>query len=317
MRIFLAGSTGVIGRRLIPLLVQAGHQVTGMTRSEAKFELLRSLGAEPVVADALDREGLAAAVAAARPEAVVHELTDIPAAMNPKKYEQEMAGNDRLRIEGTRNLVDAARAAGASRIVAQSIAFAYAPGKALRTEEDPLQDTGDGSGFGRTVAALASLEESVTGAGGVVLRYGYFYGPGSAYAPDGAFAALMRKRRMPVVGNGAGVWSFVHVDDAASATVAALGLDGPAIFNVCDDEPMAAREWVPEFAAGVGAPKPMRVPRFVARIAAGEFAVYAMTAQPGASNLRFKKATGWEPQWRTVREGFARGRDEGGNDGTE
>ncbi len=316
VRVFLAGATGVIGRWLVPRLVAAGHDVTGMTRSEAKTALLRGLGAQPVVADALDAAGLRAAVAAARPDVVIHQLTDIPAALDPKRYEQQMAGNDRLRIEGTANLVDAARAAGVGRIVAQSICFAYAPRPGLCTEDDPLQPTGDGSGFGRTVGALRSLEEAVNGAGGVVLRYGYFYGPGSAYARDGSFAALARKRRVPVVGDGGGVWSFVHVDDAAAATVAVLELPGPAIFNVCDDEPAPTRDWLPHFCAAVGAPRPMRVPKLVARLLAGEFAVYAMTGQPGASNARFKQAAGWEPQYRTFREGFARGLDEGKTDGS-
>jgi nucleoside-diphosphate-sugar epimerase len=307
MRVFLAGATGVIGRPLTRLLVEGGHEVTGMTRSEAKVDLLREAGAVPVVCDALWRDELREAVASASPEVVIHQLTDIPAVIEPRKMEEQFAGNDRLRTEGTRNLVDAAIAAGARRIVAQSIAFAYAPeGGPVKSEDDPLW-LGAPHPWGRSVAAVDSLEGAATrteGIEGVVLRFGYFYGPGSAYAPDGAIAAAVKRRRFPVVGRGTGIFSFVHVHDAAAATLAAVEGGASGIYNVADDDPAPASEWLPAYAAALGAKRPSRAPKLIARLVAGPHAAYLMTEQRGASNDRAKRELDWTPRWASWREGF-------------
>jgi nucleoside-diphosphate-sugar epimerase len=306
MRIFVAGATGVIGRSLVPALREAGHEVVGMTRSPERAEGLRAQGAEPVVCDAFDPDGVERAIVEARPEVVVNELTDIPKAVDPRKVEEQFATNDRLRIEGTRNLVRGAEAAGARRIVSQSIAFAYAPGPELRTEDDPLYIDAP-QPWPRTVEAVDSLEQQtlgVDGLEGVVLRYGYFYGPGTSYAADGSTAAMVRKRAFPVVGGGGAVYSFIHVDDAAAATVAALDRGAPGIYNVVDDEPAPVREWLPEYAAALGVKPPRKVPRLAARIAAGRLAVYMMTGLQGATNAKARRELGWEPRYPSWRQGF-------------
>jgi nucleoside-diphosphate-sugar epimerase len=310
MRVFVAGASGAIGRRLVPQLTAAGHEVTSMTRSETKLAALREAGAEPVMADAFDRDGLAEVVANARPEVVVHELTDLPPALNPRRMREELAGNDRLRIEGTRNLVDAAKAAGARRVVAQSIAFAYAPrGGLVKAEEDPLFLEAPPS-YQRTVGAVRELEETVLGEDGlegIVLRYGYFYGPGTSFAPDGSLAQLVRKRRFPTVGKGTGCFSFVHVDDAASATVAAVERGASGIYNVVDDDPALTREWLPVYADAIDAPAPRKVPALVGRLAAGRQAAYMMLEQRGASNQKARRELGWEPRYPSWRKGFRDG----------
>jgi len=307
MRVFLAGGTGVIGRRLLPRLLEAGHDVTAMTRREDRAAALREAGAVPAVADVFDAEGLRAAVERAAPEVVVHELTDLPPTLDTRKIEEQMAGNDRIRTEGTRNLVAAARGAGARRIVAQSIAFAYAPtGDGLKREEDPLWDDAPWP-WKRSIDALHELEDAVTktqGIEGVVLRYGFFYGPGSAYGPGGSLEHEVRRRRFPVVGRGSGVFSFVHVDDAADATVATVERGAPGIYNIVDDEPAAMREWVPVYADAIGAKRPYRIPRFVARLFAGPYAVMLATEVRGASNERAKAELGWQPRFGSWREGF-------------
>ena len=217
MRVFVAGATGVIGRVLVPMLREAGHDVVGMTRSEERAADLREQGVEAAVCDAFDADGVARAVAAARPEVVVNQLTDIPKVIEPRKMGDQFEMNDRLRTEGTRNLMRAAEAAGARRLVSQSIAFAYAPAGTLRAEDDPLFDDAPPP-WGRSVAAVRALERETLGSAsveGVVLRYGYFYGPGTVYAGDGSTAAMVRKRGFPVVGRGTAVYSFIHIDDAA------------------------------------------------------------------------------------------------------
>ncbi|HEY7891130.1 MAG TPA: NAD(P)-dependent oxidoreductase [Solirubrobacteraceae bacterium] len=304
MRVFLAGATGAIGRRLVPMLLDAGHEVLGMTRSAEKASSLRAAGAEPVVCDALDAAALGDAVLQARPEAVVHELTAIPQQLNPRRIERDFVLTDRLRTEGTRNLVAAAQAAGAQRILAQSVAFVYEPDGSGRPhgEEDPLYRDVP-KAFRRTFGAIKELESTVDEAGGTVLRYGYFYGPGTALAADGSLAAQARRRQLPIVRGGSGVWSFIHIDDAARATVAALS-GPPGIYNVVDDEPAPTREWIPAFCEAVGARRPMRVPAFVARIAAGTYGALVMTRAEGASNARAKQQLGWIPEHRTWREGF-------------
>lgn len=316
MRIFLAGATGAIGRRLVPMLREAGHEVTGTTRTEQRAQALRQAGADAVVVDALERDAIHRAVREARPEVVIHELTAIPAALDPRRIRQEFDLTDRLRTEGTRHLVDAAVEAGAGRLIAQSVAFAYAPfpdgdwptRSRLHEESDPLNLDPPAS-FRRTARALATLERAVTGhtdIEGVVLRYGYFYGPGTAYALDGSMTKLVHGRRLPVVGGGAGVWSFIHIDDAARATVAALS-GPPGIYNIVDDEPAPVREWVPAYAAAVGAPKPMHVPALLARPLAGAYGIHVMTRAEGASNERAKRELGWTPRYESWREGFRMG----------
>jgi nucleoside-diphosphate-sugar epimerase len=305
MRVFLAGATGVIGRRLVPQLLAAGHQVTGMTRSPERVAALREQGAEGTVADALDGDAVREAVAAARPDAVIHQLTSLPARIDPRRMERDFELNDRLRSEGTRILVAAAQAAGAARIVAQSIAFAYAPGPpgTLHVEEDPLNVDAPPP-FRRSARALRDLDEAVTGAGGLVLRYGYFYGPGSAIGRGGSMVEDLERRRMPVIGGGGGVWSFVHVDDAASATVAALEHGSPGAYNVVDDDPAPVAEWLPALAAAIGAPRPLRVPALLARPLAGSYGIQTMTRAQGASNARAKRELGWSPAHPSWREGF-------------
>ncbi len=306
MRVFLAGATGAIGRQLVPMLLAAGHEVTGMTRSPERAQQLVAEGAQAAVADALDAGAVTAAVAAARPDAVIHQLTSLPQRIDPRRIKRDFELNDRLRSEGTRILVDAASAAGASRVVAQSIAFAYAPGPpgTIHAEEDPLFVEAP-EPFTRTARAVQALEDAVTGAGGVVLRYGYFYGPGSSVSSTGSMGVDVSRRRMPIVGAGTGVWSFIHMHDAAGATVAALSHDGAGVYNVVDDEPAPVSEWLPELARALGARPPRRVPAWLARPIAGSFGVQTMLRQQGASNTRARRELGWAPRFASWREGFA------------
>jgi nucleoside-diphosphate-sugar epimerase len=302
VRVLVAGATGAIGRPLVPRLLAAGHHVTGMTRYEERAEAVRAAGAEGVVCDVFDQPRLDAVVAAAEPEVVVNQLTDIPRSLDPRKMEQQMKGLNRLRGEGYANLVRAARAAGARRIVAQSIAFVYAPGEGDATEDDPLWLDAP-EAFAKTLRATIAGERAVLDSPleGLVLRYGWFYGPGTAYAADGSQTEMVRRRRYPVVGSGAGVSSFVHVEDAADATVDAVASDATGILNVVDDDPAPLREWLPAMAEQIGARKPLRVPAFVARVAAGRIAVAFSTQQRGASNARAKAALGWTPAHPTWR----------------
>jgi nucleoside-diphosphate-sugar epimerase len=308
VRVFLAGATGVIGRQLVPLLLGAGHEVTGTTRSAERAERLREAGAQAAVLDALDAEAVRAAVAAAAPDAVIHQLTALPAAIDPRTIERDFELNDRLRRDGTKILVEAAVAAGAKRIVAQSIAFSYLPGPpgTVHDEADPLiggEQTG--KAYARSAEAVRALERIVLGAGGVVLRYGYFYGSGAAIAGDGSMAKAMRARRLPIVGGGGGVWSFVHVADAAEATLAALERGQPGAYNVVDDDPAPVREWMPALASAVGAKPPRRVPAWLARPLAGSYGVQVMTGAQGASNARAKRDLGWHPRHPSWRQGFS------------
>jgi 2-alkyl-3-oxoalkanoate reductase len=306
MRVFLAGGTGVIGRALVPQLREAGHQVTAMTRFESRAERLRAEGVEAVVCDAFDTHGVTRAVAAARPEVVVNQLTDIPDAINPRKMAEQFETNDRLRIEGTRNLMRAAEGVGARRLISQSIAWAYAPSEGLWAEDDRLWAEAP-EPWGRSVAAVRALEEATLGSDsveGVVLRYGLFYGPGTAFASDGSTAAMVRKRAFPVVGRGTAVYSYIHVDDAASATVAALDRGAPGAYNVVDDDPAIMREWLPEYADALGARPPLKVPRVIARLAAGKFGLYMSTRLQGAANAKAKRELGWQPRWPSWRQGF-------------
>ncbi len=308
MRVFLAGATGAIGRPLVRMLLAEGHQVTGMTRSPGKVEALRAAGAEPVVADAFDEPAVMRAVAQAAPEAVIHQLTAIPARLDPRRIARDFELTDRLRTEGTRILLEAARAAGAERVIAQSVAFVYAPGPpgTVHTESDP-PNAQPPKQFRRTTAALEELERRVLDAEGTVLRYGYFYGPGSAISRTGSIGADVSRRRLPIVGGGTGVWSFIHVEDAARAAVAALSSGSARACNIVDDEPAPVHEWLPGLAAALGAPAPRRVPAFLARPLAGAYGIATMTKAQGASNALAKRELGWQPSFPSWREGFRHG----------
>jgi 2-alkyl-3-oxoalkanoate reductase len=307
MRVFVAGASGAIGRPLVRKLVAAGHEVTGTTRSEAKAETIRAAGAHAALVDVFDLDALHAAVAEARPEVVIHELTSLPDRLDFRKYDVYEPTN-RVRSEGTRHLIDAARAAGARRFLCQSIAFAYRPdGARVKTEEDALMDSAPGP-FGGAVGTLREMEGLVLGAPdmeGVVLRYGFFYGPGTYYADDGTTTADVRRRRMPIVGTGTGLFSFVHVDDAADATVAAVERGAPGAYNITDDEPAPMHDWLPAFAQAVGAKRPFRVPIWLARFVGGrEVPLFAQELR-GASNEKAKRELGWTPAHPSWRAGFA------------
>jgi 2-alkyl-3-oxoalkanoate reductase len=317
MKVFVAGASGVIGTQLVPQLAAAGHDVTAMTRSPAKADALRALGARPVVADALDPDAVARAVAETEPEVIVHQLTALkgdPGLRHLRNPDRFAAMTNRLRTEGTDHLLAAGRAVGIRRFIAQSIVAigTYArTGGPVKTEEDPLDL--DLPAKGRSGAdAIRYLEDAVTGiegTEGIVLRYGAFYGPGTGISadPEALLTRSIRKRRLPIIGGGGGVWSFVHIEDAASATVAAVDNGGPGSYNVVDDEPAPVREWLPFLAEQLGAKKPMRVPRFVVRLLAGEAAVMQMTEVRGASNAKAKRELGWQPRWSSWRVGFAKG----------
>lgn len=306
MRVFVAGATGAIGRPLLKRLVAAGHEVTGMTRSEEKAAGVREAGARAVVCDVFDEQGVRAAMAEAEPEVVVHQLTSLPDRFDFRDKDLYTATN-RLRGEGTRILLDAAVAAGARRMVAQSIAFIYRQeGSWVKTEDDePLEDA---SGiFADAVRTTLEMERSVTGSqelDGLILRYGFFYGPGTAYGEAGSTTAEVRKRRFPVIGRGDSVFSYIHVDDAAAATVAAVERGGPGVYNVVDDDPAPMREWLPALAEAFGAKRPLRVPAWIARLVAGREAVAFATQTRGASNEKAKRELGWQPRWASWRQGF-------------
>jgi 2-alkyl-3-oxoalkanoate reductase len=305
VRVFVAGATGAIGKPLVRQLIAAEHEVTGMTRRPERTAAIREVGAEAVVCDAFDAEGLREAVMAARPEAVVHALTALPQRFGPRT---DLGPTNRLRIEGTRNLIAAARAAGAKRIVAESVSFFYAPeGGWMKDEEAPLDLDAPGK-FGPTVAALADLERQVLeaeGLEGVVLRFGWFYGPGTYICPGGSQVEEIRKRRYPVVGEGNATFSFIHVDDAAAAVVAALNRGAPGVYNVVDDEPAPMREWLPELAERLGAKPPRRLPPWLVRLAVGKAMARSATGTRGASNTKAKRELGWQPAHPSWRGGFA------------
>jgi 2-alkyl-3-oxoalkanoate reductase len=308
MKVFVAGASGAIGRPLVRQLVAAGHEVTGMTRREERAEQIRAAGASAAVCDVFDAAALEAAVRAAAPEAVVHLLTALPPRIDYRAKEDPLAPTNRVRGEGTRNLIAAAKAAGARRIVAESVAFFYAPqGDWVKDEDAPLFH-GAPPPFGDAAEALAGLERQVTeaeGMEGIVLRFGWLYGPGTYYDRDGSLTEDAHKRRMPVVGKGTGTFSFVHVEDAASAVLAALERGAPGAYNVVDDEPAPMREWAPAFAEAVDAKKPLRVPAWLARLVAGAGAATMATQLRGASNAKAKHELGWQPRYPSWRQGFA------------
>ncbi len=318
MKVFLAGATGVLGRALVPRLVARGHEVVGMTRSASKQDLVRSLGARPVVADALDPDAVAQAVACAEPEVIVHELTALsgPMTIGDARHPERFSGavmTNRLRTEATDHLLAAGRAVGARRFVAQSFgAFRWArTGGPVLTEADPL-DPNPPAALGTAQEGYLYLEQAVTRidwGDGLALRYGGFYGPGTSVslAADAVFAAPIRKRRFPIVGDGGGVWSHIHVQDAAAATAVALERGQPGIYNIVDDEPALVRDWLPVLANALDAKPPRRIPRWLGRLAAGETATLMMTDVRGASNEKAKRELGWQPRYASWRQGFAQG----------
>jgi nucleoside-diphosphate-sugar epimerase len=309
MRVFVAGATGAIGKQLVPRLVAAGHEVHGMTRSESKQAMLSELGAVPVVADALDPDQVAEAVGRAKPDVIVHQLTAI-GAVDLRHFDRSFALTNRLRTEATEHLLSAGQAVGVQRFVAQGVGAygAYArTGGPIKTEADPL-DTTPAQEMRETMAAIRYLEDAVLGARwteGIVLRYGVFYGPGTSLAPGEEQFELVRKRKFPLVGDGGAVWSFIHVADAAEATVAAVGHGSRGAYNVVDDDPAPVAEWLPALAQQLDARKPMRVPRFVGRLFAGEAGVVMMTELRGASNAKAKRELAWRPAHPSWREGLA------------
>jgi nucleoside-diphosphate-sugar epimerase len=300
VRVFVAGATGAIGRPVIAQLVAAGHATVGMTRSEERAAAVRAAGAEAVVCDAFDAAALTAAVAAAEPDVVVHELTALPQRFEPRKPGLYEATN-RVRTEGTRNLV---AAAAGRRIVCQSVAFAYRPQPDAVVDEDAPLFTDALEPFGTGTRAIVEMERMVLAAGGLVLRYGWFYGPGTFHGAGGSIEHDVRKRRFPIVGDGGGLWSFVHVDDAAAATVAAVERGAPGVYNVVDDEPAPPREWLPLYAEAIGAKPPRRVPVWLAQLIAGKAAARMSGTLTGASNARAKRELGWAPRWPSWRTGF-------------
>lgn len=311
MKVFIAGATGVVGSRMVPALVRNGHEVVGTTRTPSKTERLAQLGATPVVLDALDDLAVKDAVAAAQPDVVVHELTAIPETVDPRKLDEQFAATNRLRTEGTDHLLEAARAAGVRRFVAQSFAawvYARTSGP-VKTETDAIEMDPPTS-VRKTLAAILHVEHSLTEATdieGLALRYGGFYGPGTSMGEGGSVIEMVRKRRLPLVGRSQGVWSFLHVDDAASATVAAVERGSTGIYNIADDDPAPASEWLPELAKAIGAPPPRHVPVWLARLVAGETAVAMMTELKGVSNEKAKRELGWQPAYASWRKGFRTG----------
>jgi nucleoside-diphosphate-sugar epimerase len=310
MKVLVAGATGALGKQLVPRLGRDGHEVVAMTRSASKTEALRRMGATAVVADALDPDQVARAVAEAEPEVIVHQLTALSGSIDIRHFDRTFAETNRLRTVGTDHLLAAGRAAGVRRFIAQSYAgwpFARTGGP-VKTEDDPL-DPSPPDAMRDTLEAIRHVEQVVTSAEGIeglVLRYGGFYGPGTSLDPEGGEQVeMLRERKFPVVGDGAGVWSFIHIEDAAEATVAAVTRGRPGIYNIVDDDPAPVAEWLPAAASALGAPAPRHVPRWLGRIVAGEAATVMMTEIRGASNAKAKRELGWQPRHASWREGFA------------
>jgi 2-alkyl-3-oxoalkanoate reductase len=309
MRVLVAGAAGAIGGRLIPRLVAAGHEVTATTRTAAKAERLRRLGAEPLVVDGLDAGAVTKAVAQVRPDAIVHQMTALAGKPNLRRFDRWFATTNELRTRGTDILIAAARDAGVGRLVAQSYTGWTNPctGGPVKTEDDGLEP--DPPRLQReSLAAIRHLEQVVPAAPleGIVLRYGSFYGPGASES----LVELIRKRRMPVIGDGDGVWSWIHLDDAAAATVAALERGERGVYNVTDDDPAAVSEWLPYLAQVVGAKPPLRVPAWLGGLLAGAVVVRWMTQARGSSNAKAKRELDWQPMWPSWRQGFREGLEE-------
>ena len=304
MRVFVMGATGALGRHLLPGLIAAGHEVTAGTRTPGKAAQLRQAGAEPVVVDGLDREAVIAAVLAAAPEVIVHQMTALAELRSLRKPDQVFATTNELRTRGTDNLLAAAAQAGTRRVIAQSYAGA-APDKRsggrLKTEEDPLELRHIRSAV-QGPAAIMYVDKTVPREApeGIVLRYGGFYGPGAS----DFLLEMLRKRQVPVIGGGTGVWSFIEITDAAAATIAAVDHGAPGLYNVVDDDPAPVADWLPYLAKVAGAKPPLRVPAWLGRLLAGEFVVTQMTTARGSANDRARTALGWEPRYPSWREGF-------------
>jgi nucleoside-diphosphate-sugar epimerase len=302
MRVFVAGATGALGRHLVSGLVAAGHQVTATTRTPGKVAQVRQAGAEPVVVDGLDREAVTAAVRAARPEVIVHQMTALAGVRSLRKPDQAGAATNELRTRGTDNLLAAAAQAGTRRVIAQGNAGMYErSGGPVKTEEDPL-DSRPGPSAARSLAAIKYVDKTVPLAApeGIVLRYGTFYGPGASEV----LVDAVRKRQLPVIGGGTGIWSFIEITDAAAATLAAVDRGAPGVYNVVDSDPAPVAEWLPYLAKVAGAKPPLRVPAWLGRLLAGELVVAQMTSWRGASNEKARKELGWEPRYASWREGF-------------
>lgn len=311
MRILVAGASGVAGRSLIPALVARGHAVAGLVRKDRSAALVERMGARPFVADALDAARVQQCLEDFRPEAVTHQMTALPQSMDLRDFERVFAATNALRTRGLDILLAAARRVGARRFVAQSFCtWSYArTGGAVKTEDDPPDDSPPRA-VRTTVEALRHLESAMLGATdvrGAALRYGGFYGPGTFLGAEGDLVHQIRRRRAPVVGDGGGIWSFLHVHDLATATAAALESDAPGIFNVVDDEPAPVAEWLPGLARILGAPPPRRVPGFVGRLLLPAHLYLMMTSIRGGSNARFKRTFDWKPSFPSWREGFGSG----------
>ncbi len=307
MRVFVAGASGAIGKRLVPALVAAGHEVTGSTRKQANTTALSAAGATPVVVDGLDAAAVGEAVAKAEPDVIVHQMTAIPTSIKLRNFDKVFATTNELRTRGLDHLMAAAVATGTGRVIAQSYTGwpNIRTGGPVKTEEDPL-DPSPPANQRASMAAIRHVERTVQGAAGVTglaLRYGMLYGPGTA----DEIAAMIRKRQFPLVGRGEAVWSFLHIEDAALATLAAIERGPAGVYNIVDDEPATVAEWLPAVAAAVGGKPPMRVPAWVGRLAAGEVGVSMMTQVRGSSNAKAKRELGWQPRWPSWREGFTRG----------
>jgi 2-alkyl-3-oxoalkanoate reductase len=312
MRIFVAGATGVVGKRFVPLLVRRGHQVVASTRASDKVEAIRGLGAEAVIVDALDRDAVVRAVRAARPDVIVHQMTALARMKSLKQFDREFALTNRLRTEGTDYLLEAARAAGVRRLVVQSYTGwpNIREGGRVKTEQDPL-DPHPPDNMRQTLAAIRQLEQKVPAAAdieGIVLRYGSFYGPGTAFDRGGDIFEAVRRRQFPLVGGGSGVWSFSHMDDVAMATALAAEADGNTVprgvYNIVDDDPAEVSTWLPEFARIIGAKPPRRLPAWLARFVIGDVGVSMMTQIRGSSNALAKRVLNWQPAYPSWRDGF-------------
>jgi nucleoside-diphosphate-sugar epimerase len=302
MRVFVTGATGALGRHLVPGLIAAGHEVTATTRTPAKVAQLREAGAEPVILDGLDRDAVIAAVQVASPEVIVHEMTALADMRSLRNMDRVFAATNELRTRGTDNLLAAAERAGTRRVIAQSAErMNERSGGPVKTEKDPL-DPRPVRSAARTVAAIRHVEQTVPEAvpEGIVLRYGSFYGPGASQP----LLDMVRKRQMPVIGGGTGIWSFIEMTDAAAATLAAVGRGAPGIYNITDSDPAPVAEWLPYLAKVADAKPPLRVPAWVGRLLAGEFVVVQMTSARGTSNEKARKELGWEPRYASWREGF-------------
>jgi len=311
MKVFVAGSTGAIGKYLVPQLVEGGHEVTALVRSADRANAVEAMGAKPAVADALNKQELTAAITTAKPEVIIHQLTALSRASDFKNLDEVFVLTNRFRTEVTETMLAAARIVGTRRFIAQSFCgwpFARQGGP-VKTEEDPL-DPNPPANFSKTLAAIRFLEDAVEKSKDVealALRYGFFYGPGTALAKDGSAIDLIRKHKMPIVGNGDGVWSFIHIEDAARATVAAISRGSPGIYNVVDDEPAPVSTWLPYLAEVLGAKPPAKVPHFVAKFVIGDGGVMMMTEIRGGSNAKAKRGLGWQPIYPSWRNGFVQG----------